>query len=94
MSDEEIRATVTRIRSVITAMRRSMRAGAAYEANRYSANRAEMKALGAQGAELVEEALATYDVLRLVAVERGLQLPKWEGDRWHWDGLRWTKENR
>jgi hypothetical protein len=94
MTNDELRAAITHARGTITAVRRTMLVGVAYEANPYSTGRPEMKALGAQEAERCEQALAIHDLLRLVAVERGLRLPKWEGDRWHWDGLRWTKEDR
>jgi hypothetical protein len=76
MTDDELRAAITHVRGTITALRRTMLVVAAYEANPYTRIDPELKAGDAREAELCEQVLGFYDVLRLVAIKRDLRLPK------------------
>lgn len=80
VTDTELRRTITGVRGALTSFRRLWRGLHAFPEMRESCE------------HMTTEAMEAYTALLTEARARRLAVPRWEGDRWHWNGERWERE--
>lgn len=96
-SDDKLRKEITGVRTGLSQMRHRINDAVladeqgAFKGGLYNPENAEFLMLLSLDVKIAE---ALYMLYLQSAVDRGMRVPKWEGDKWHWNGEKFVSVDR